>query len=62
MATITKKELIDRIAEKTSRRVASWLSGAINDSAQAMAEARAWEAGLPLGHFHSNSDMMKEER
>lgn len=52
---------IRRIAEKTSRRVASWLSGAINDSAQAMAEARAWEAGLPLGHFHSNSDMMKED-
>ncbi|MBM4370402.1 MAG: hypothetical protein FJ098_02025, partial [Deltaproteobacteria bacterium] len=57
----TRIKGIRRIAEKTSRRVAGWLSGAINARAQAFAEARAWEAGLPLALFHSNADMMKED-
>jgi len=57
----TRTKGIRRIAEKTSRRVASWLSGAINQRARAMAEARAWEAGLPVGQFHSTTDMMKED-
>ncbi len=57
----TRTKGIRRIAEKTSRRVASWLSGAINERAQAMAEARAWESGLPAERFHSTTDMMKED-
>ncbi|MFH1530978.1 MAG: hypothetical protein ABIK09_09635 [Pseudomonadota bacterium] len=57
----TRTKGIRRIAEKTSRRVASWLSGAINARARAMAEARAWEVGLPADRFHSTSDMMKED-
>jgi hypothetical protein len=58
---MTRTKGIKRIAEKTSRRVASWLSGAINERARAMAEARAWEAGLPVDRFHSTTDMMKED-
>ena len=57
----TRTKGIRRIAEKTSRRVASWLSGAINERARAMAVARAWEAGLPVERFHSTADMMKED-
>ena len=58
---VSRTKGIRRIAEKTSRRVASWLSGAINQRARSMAEARAWEAGMPSERFYSTTDMMKED-
>jgi hypothetical protein len=52
---------IQRIAEKTSRRIADRLAGEIDTVARSLAQTRADMAGVPLSELISSRDQMEAE-